>query len=98
MNTKNYFIAIVVILAVMTGAYYHLDQNRDYEERLYCSPETRLVDACLDRQNPVCGWFDPGKVRCFTHPCAQDFSNECLVCQDGNVLYYTIGECPEPGD
>lgn len=97
MKTRNYFIAILIILAIMAGGYYYLDQSRDTEERVYCGPESRLANVCLDRSSPVCGWFDSGKIRCFAYPCAEDFSNECFACRNGNVLYYTPGECPGPG-
>jgi hypothetical protein len=59
----------------------------EIEERVFCTPGQRNVDACIEIYQPVCGWNDPEKIQCITFPCASTYSN--------NVLYYTGGECPE---
>jgi hypothetical protein len=97
MKPKGYFIASLVILAVIVITYSYLYVNRDETTNIYCSPASRLASTCLDRQNPVCGWFDPEKVKCFAYPCAADFPNECVACMDDKVVFYTEGPCPEVG-
>ena len=97
MRPRSYFIAVVIIMVIMIGGYYYLEDTSEYTEHLYCSPGSRIVEVCLDRNSPVCGWFDPQTVRCFAYPCAANFTNECLACKDDKVVYYTPGPCPEPG-
>ncbi|HEB47290.1 MAG TPA: hypothetical protein ENI22_02365 [Candidatus Pacearchaeota archaeon] len=65
------------------------------EERVNCTDESRNADACIEIYQPVCGWFDSGKVVCVKYPCAVTFSNSCFACMDKTILYYTEGECPE---
>ena len=62
---------------------------------ILCTDESREAEACIALFDPVCGWFNPDKVRCVTEPCAADFSNSCFACMDETVLYYTQGECPQ---
>ncbi len=64
-------------------------------ERVNCTDESRNADACIEIYQPVCGWFNPEKVKCVNYPCAITFSNSCFACMDGNIAYYTGGECPE---
>ena len=98
MNTKYYFVFMVLILVIIGGGYWYLDQERgDIEDRVFCTPESRLSTVCIDRVNPVCGWFDSSKVRCVAYPCASEYPNECEACRIKSVLYYTPGECPETG-
>ena len=62
---------------------------------IYCTVESRNVEACTEIYKPVCGWNDPEKIQCIRYPCAQTFGNSCGACQDENVLYWTDGECPQ---
>ena len=62
--------------------------------QVFCKPEDREAEACIEIYQPVCGWFDPEKIQCIRYPCAQTFGNSCFACMDENVLYYTEGECP----
>lgn len=64
-------------------------------EQNYCSPESRNASACAAVYQPVCGWFNPGKIQCFKYPCAATYSNSCAACMDQKVWYWTDGECPK---
>lgn len=64
-------------------------------EQHFCSPESRLAEACALVYQPVCGWSDPEKIQCFAFPCADNYSNSCLACLNENVLYWTEGNCPK---
>jgi hypothetical protein len=59
----------------------------------YCNNQSRVAQACTMQYEPVCGWYDPGKVECVKAPCANDYSNSCQACIDPQVLYYTNGSC-----
>lgn len=65
------------------------------QQTIYCTPEMRNVEACTAIYQPVCGWFDPDEVQCIRYPCATTYSNACDACGNDDVLYYTVGECPE---
>jgi|TARA_Y100000310_G_C20640076_1_gene793405 hypothetical protein len=73
--------------------------NEDFEiiedEKTFCSDASRDVDACIALYEPVCGWDDPDKIKCFKFPCASTYSNSCNACKNPNVLYWTSGDCPE---
>ncbi|MBT3643042.1 hypothetical protein HN604_01040 [archaeon] len=60
----------------------------------YCEPEQRNIDACIEIYQPVCGWNNPENIQCITYPCASTYSNYCFACQNPDVEYYTLGECP----
>ncbi len=60
-----------------------------------CTADSRKGEFCMELYQPVCGWFDPGKIQCIKYPCAQTFSNSCFACHNSNVLYWTEGECPK---
>jgi len=64
------------------------------EEKQYCAPESRNVDACTMDYNPVCGWFN-SNVNCVKYPCAITASNVCGACRNPDVEYWTPGECPK---
>jgi hypothetical protein len=91
--------SLLLIIAILGFAYlaFMLLTEPQQIGRTYCTGEDRLVDACIEIYQPVCGWFDTGKIRCVTYPCAITFSNSCFACQDENVAYWTEGECPSPG-
>ncbi|MFH2020466.1 MAG: hypothetical protein ABIJ34_03570 [archaeon] len=58
-----------------------------------CAAET--ITDCQGIYYPVCGWFDSGQIQCIKYPCAANFNNSCLACNNEYILYYTIGECPK---
>ncbi len=62
-------------------------------EKNYCTPESRLADACITLYQPVCGWFS-SDVMCIKYPCAIDVGNSCEACKHENVEYWTEGLCP----
>ncbi len=64
------------------------------QDKVFCTPEQRQVDACIEIYQPVCGWNNPDKIQCIKFPCANTYSNSCFACQDENVEYWTEGECP----
>ncbi len=66
-----------------------------YKKQNYCKPSEREADICIQLYQPVCGWFDSGKIKCIKYPCAKEFSNSCFACANENVLYWTDGTCPK---
>ncbi len=64
------------------------------ENKTFCADESRGADVCIELYAPVCGWFG-SEIKCIKYPCAQTFSNSCFACSNGNVEYYTQGECPK---
>lgn len=71
--------------------------NLDQKGQVFCNDDQRNVGACIEIYQPVCGWNDPEKIKCFAYPCAQTYSNSCFACQDENVEFWTEGECPSQG-
>lgn len=65
------------------------------EEKVFCSNESRNVDACITLYDPVCGWNNPDKIKCIKFPCASTYSNSCNACKNSDVYYWTSGICPE---
>ncbi|NCO11808.1 hypothetical protein CO038_03565 [Candidatus Pacearchaeota archaeon CG_4_9_14_0_2_um_filter_39_13] len=92
-DRTSLMIAIIVVLAVVVSAI--IAVNYGTENRVYCVPEDREGEACIEVYEPVCGWFNPEKVDCIKYPCAENFGNSCFSCSNPDVLYYTKGECPE---
>lgn len=66
------------------------------DERVYCTPESRLIEECEPNDHPVCGWFDENQVTCDDEdPCVRStFPNECEACITPPILYWTNDECP----
>ncbi len=62
-----------------------------------CTDGQREVVGCTKEYRPVCGWFDDF-IKCVKYPCASTYGNKCNACQNPNVAYYTVGECPKEGD
>ena len=52
--------------------------------KLFCPPESRNVESCIEIYQPVCGGDSAEKTT---------YSNSCFACMDENVLYYTKGVC-----
>ncbi len=52
------------------------------ENKNYCTPEQRQVDACIEIYQPVCGY-----------PNKETFSNSCFACMDESVEYWVDGIC-----
>ena len=92
----KYAIGIILVLAIMAGAFYYLLDTSDYQDVTYCTTESRLVGSCLDTLRPVCGHYDPDKIQFLASPCAETFPNQCEACRNGNVLYIIDLECPSP--
>jgi hypothetical protein len=89
---KGYFLLVLVILLVMYAGFayvYEPEGNRNY-----CGPDSRLVDACVEIYDPVCGVFFSGRGGCPEDPCAQTFSNDCFACMNRSIEYWLPGECP----
>lgn len=63
-------------------------------DKIYCSPQSRSGDACIQIYQPVCGWYNSTKVQCIKYPCAENFGNSCVACHNSNVDYWTAGVCP----
>lgn len=63
-----------------------------YGKQIFCSQVYK--EECHEVYQPVCGWFDTEKIRCFGYPCAGNFNNDCFACSNDNVLFYTQGVCP----
>jgi hypothetical protein len=63
------------------------------DNRVYCTPNQRLADACIEIYQPVCGYSDPEQIQCFKAPCATKYSNSCFACMDETVLYWVDGIC-----
>lgn len=64
---------------------------------IICSEASKIVDACIEIYQPVCGLVE---VQCITTPCnpvPQTFSNSCHACAQGNVVSYGMGECSVDG-
>lgn len=69
------------------------DPNDDYF--VTCSPESRLVEACIEIYQPVCA---QAQVECITAPCdpvEQTFPNACKACMNKRVIGYTPDVCYE---
>ncbi len=87
--------SIIFLLILASVVYSLLVSQADTEPAAtYCTPESRLAEACIALYKPVCGWFSP-EIQCIRYPCAQTFSNGCVACSNSDVLYYTEGECPK---
>ena len=71
------------------------DPCPEIEDKNYCNPESRNVQACDEMYAPVCGWFKGEEIQCIKYPCAQTYSNGCGACLDRNVDYWTDGICPD---
>ena len=63
------------------------------ENRVYCTEEQKQADVCIEIYQPVCGYSDPEKIKCFRAPCALTFSNSCFACLDKDVLYWVDDIC-----
>jgi len=60
----------------------------DEKRNVYCETED-YSEGCTETYAPVCGWFDSERIHCALYPCAQDFTNGCLACEDEKVDYWT---------
>ncbi len=92
-SARRYFIVAIVMFVLLVGTYYYLYEKSDKSVQNYCPPESRMVEVCLDRQQHVCGFFDPARVQCVTSPCASTYTNNCYACQEKDVLYWVKGKC-----
>ena len=63
------------------------------ENKNYCTPEQRQADACIEIYQPVCGYFNPAKIKCVQAPCASQYPNSCFACMDESVEYWVDGIC-----
>lgn len=51
--------------------------------------------VCTEEIKTVCGWFSPEFVQCFVNPCAAEYSNICLACNDPKVYSISNNLCPK---
>ncbi len=63
------------------------------ENRIYCTSEDRESDICTFLYDPVCGYFNPEKIKCVQAPCASQYPNSCIACSDEAVEYWVSGVC-----
>jgi hypothetical protein len=61
-------------------------------QKNFCTTEN--FEECPEEGQVVCGWFNTN-IKCIKYPCAQNFANSCLACQDDKVAHWTEGECPK---
>lgn len=77
----------------------HLESNPKIEIQknavLVCSPESKKIDYCIEKYQPVCGWFVENPKDCQNSYCRESFANECFACKDRRVLGYTFGNCKQ---
>ena len=71
-----------------------IHSNQTFTEIIenFCTGD--IGDVCMNLYEPVCG-YQP--VQCVTAPCpptSQTFTNSCFACQDQEVVYWMLGECP----
>lgn len=64
------------------------------------TPTFPITNECTTRSSfcpaiyrPVCGYFDPSKVRCIRAPCGATYSNSCQACSNKDVKNWTEGTC-----
>ncbi len=94
-------IIFIILVALVLGFTFH-QPSKDFLEdpindgKVYCKPEQRSADFCIEVYQPVCGAKDNG-IRCITEPCDtfefKTYSNSCFACLDSDVIYYEEGEC-----
>lgn len=60
--------------------------------RYYCSRYRN--QRCQRNIAPTCGWYDQKRVKCHTFPCAVNYSNPCVACNNLNIKYVTCETCP----
>lgn len=68
-------------------------KEAEQKENIYCTPNQRNAQACIEIYQPVCGYV---QVECITTPCnpvPETFSNNCFACSNERVSYYTEGAC-----
>jgi hypothetical protein len=92
MKRYFYFIGVIAIIIVSSLAIVILT---GLPGRTYCTQQDREFGFCTEIYQPVCGWFNPGMIRCVGYPCAQTYSNSCFACIDNKVQYWTEGACPD---
>lgn len=66
--------------------------NPPVKYRYYCSRYRN--QSCQRNVAPACGWYDQKRIRCHTFPCAANFSNPCVACNNLNIKYVTCEQCP----
>ena len=98
---KRFSIGLIIILLILAAVVFVLSFSRQSEplenlpeiikEKIYCPPESREADVCIQIFEPVCGFFN--SKTCTEKPCTKTYSNSCSACSDEKVLYYTEGEC-----
>lgn len=75
----------------------HIESNPKIEIEknsvVVCSPESKKIDYCIEKYQPVCGWFVKNPKDCQNSYCRESFANECFACKDKRVFGYTFGNC-----
>lgn len=81
-------------VVIRTGENCDFQPCPDVEEnKNYCTQNQKQADGCIEIYQPVCGYSDPDKIKCFKAPCASTYSNSCFACIDENVKYWVDGVC-----
>jgi len=80
------FIILFLIVSFLLFNFKEKSEDADVGEKVYCKPEQRNADVCIEIYAPVCG-FSEGNLQIKT------FSNSCFACMGENVEYYIDGEC-----
>ncbi len=62
------------------------------DSKIYCMPEQRNADVCIEIYEPVCGYFSE-ESGCEDSSCRKEYSNSCFACNDERVIYYEKGMC-----
>ena len=94
-KTVVYFFVIGVLVLIGALIYFQIKDGKydiSDEDKVYCTLESRIGDACITLYEPVCGYFNQ-EIKCVSSPCAQTYSNSCFACLDEKVEFYVNGEC-----
>lgn len=77
---------IIAMVAVIFMISPKLKKSEEISEKIYCKPEQKEADVCIQLYEPVCG-FDKNEKQMKT------FSNFCFACMDKNVEHYIKEKC-----
>lgn len=83
---KKFLIIVIIIFFLVIAFILFKEKTEENPNKVYCKPEQRNADVCIEIYEPVCGFSDDNLQ-------TKTFSNSCFVCIDKNVEYYVRGEC-----
>lgn len=84
-----FIIIAILIISAVTVIFMispKLKNGEESPEKIYCKPEQRNADVCIQIYEPVCGFSEDNSQ-------IKTFSNSCFSCIDENVLFYVAEEC-----